>query len=98
MADRLAWFIGSGFGSGLSPVAPGTAGSLVAAAILYLLSFVLPGMPGGWERTAVLAAMSVIGLAVGVWATGRMSTPEDPDPGTAVWDEFVGLWLTCGWR
>ena len=95
MADRLAWFIGSGFGSGLSPIAPGTAGSLVAAVILYLLSFILPGAPGGWERTGILAAMSITGLAVGVWATGRMSTPENPDPGSATWDEFVGMWLTC---
>lgn len=95
MADRLAWLIGSGFGSGLSPVAPGTAGSLVAAIILYLLSFVLPGTPGGWEWTATLATMPTVGLAVGVWATGRMSTPENPDPGSAVWDEFVGMWLTC---
>ena len=95
MADRLAWFIGSGFGSGLSPVAPGTAGSLVAAVILYLLSFVLPGTPGGWERTGIVAGMSIAGLVVGVWATGRMSTPENPDPGSATWDEFVGMWLTC---
>ncbi len=95
MADRVAWLIGSGFGSGLSPLAPGTAGSLVAAAILFLLSFFLPGMPSGWERMAILAAMSIIGLAVGVWATGRMSTPENPDPRSATWDEFVGMWLTC---
>ena len=39
--------------------------------------------------------MSAAGLVVGVWATGRMSTPENPDPGSATWDEFVGMWLTC---
>ena len=32
---RLAWLIGSGFGSGLFPVAPATAGSLVALAIYW---------------------------------------------------------------
>ena len=95
MADRLAWLIGSGFGSGLSPVAPGTVGSLVAAAILYLLSFALPDSPFSFPRIAAVSAMSIIGLAVGVWATGRMSTPENPDPGSATWDEFVGMWLTC---
>ena len=93
--DRIAWFIGSGFGCGLSPLAPGSVGSLAAAIILYLLSFAMPGMPGGWERTVILAAMSGVGLAVGVWATGRMSTAENPDPGSATWDEFVGMWLTC---
>ena len=93
--DRIAWFIGSGFGCGLSPLAPGSVGSLAAAIILYLLSFAMPGMPGGWERTIILTAMSVLGLVVGVWATGRMSTPENPDPGSATWDEFVGMWLAC---
>ena len=33
----LAWVIATGFGTGLSPVAPGTVGSL-AAAVLYYLS------------------------------------------------------------
>lgn len=94
-SGRLAWFIGSGFGCGLSPLAPGSVGSLAAAIILYLLSFAMPGIPGGWERAIILAAMSLAGLAVGVWATGRMSTPENPDPGSATWDEFVGMWLTC---
>lgn len=94
-AHRLAWLIGAGFGSGLSPVAPGTAGSLAAAAVLYLLSFALPDSAFSITRVAVVAAMSLAGLAVGVWATGRMSTRENPDPGSAVWDEFVGMWLTC---
>ena len=94
-SGRLAWFIGSGFGCGLSPLAPGSVGSLAAVIILYLLSFAMPGPPGGWERMAILAAMSVAGLAMGVWATGRMSTLENPDPGSATWDEFVGMWLTC---
>ena len=91
-ADRLAWFIGSGFGCGLSPLAPGSVGSLAAAVILYLLSFVLPG---GWQGTMAIALLAAAGLALGTWATGRMSTPENPDPGSATWDEFVGMWLTC---
>ena len=42
-----------------------------------------------------IVVLSAAGLALGVWATGRMSTPENPDPGSATWDEFVGMWLTC---
>ena len=91
-ADRFAWFIGSGFGCGLSPLAPGSVGSLAAAVILYLLSFVLPG---DWQGTMAIALLAAAGLALGIWATGRMSTPENPDPGSATWDEFVGMWLTC---
>ena len=94
-SDRLAWFIGSGCGSGLSPLAPGSAGSLVAAALLYAMSFAIPSGWGAWPGMLGIGLLSVGGLAVGVWATGRMSTPNNPDPGSATWDEFVGMWLTC---
>lgn len=92
--DRLAWAIGSGFGSGFFPIAPGTVGSAAAAVIYVAIMLLLP--PGwGWlERLGLTLAMSGAGFAVGVWATGRMSTDQDPDPGAAVWDEFVGMWLT----
>lgn len=93
--DRIAWFIGSGFGCGLSPLAPGSVGSLAAAVILYLLSFAIPNGWYSWPGSATIVLLSAGGLAVGVWATGRMSTPENPDPGSATWDEFVGMWLTC---
>ena len=95
-ADRLAWFIGSGFGSGLSPLAPGTAGA-AAAAGLYCVLMVLLDL--AWPhsvapRLIALTVMILGGTAVGVWATGRMSTAENPDPGSAVWDEFVGMWIS----
>lgn len=94
--DRLAWLIGSGFGSGLSPLAPGTAGAGAAAVIYCALMFLIPsGEPFSTViRLLVLAFLILGGTAVGVWATGRMSTEANPDPGTAVWDEFVGMWIT----
>lgn len=94
--DRLAWAIGTGFGSGFSPLAPGTAGAAAAAGIYCILMALFPGESSFWTliRLLVLAVMIVSGIAVGVWATGRMSTDADPDPGSAVWDEFVGMWIT----
>ena len=47
LADQAAWVIGSGFGAGFSPIAPGTVGSLAAAAILYGLSSLLSFGPRG---------------------------------------------------
>ncbi len=85
--DRLAWLVGTGFGSGLSPVAPGTAGSLVALAI-YLLLPISGDSP--WFYLLIL-----IGFPLGIWATGRLVTEEEKDPSRAVWDEFIGLWVTC---
>ncbi len=39
--------------------------------------------------------MILIGFPLGIWATGRLVTEEEKDPGRAVWDEFIGLWVTC---
>ena len=94
--DRLAWFIGSGFGAGFSPLAPGTAGSAAAGAIFYVFTVVLTELRLGAELLVVVCLLAIaVGLPVGVWSTGRMSTEAQPDPGAAVWDEFVGMWITC---
>lgn len=88
--DRLAWFVGSGFGSGFFPFAPGTVGSAVAIIWAHLVFLLLPGLGG----TLILTAAALAAFALGVWATGRMATAEDPDPGTAALDEVVGMWIT----
>ena len=84
---RLAWFIGAGFGSGLFPVAPATAGSLVAL-VIYWWAPLTGDSPG-------LFVLIGAGFLLGLWATGRMSTEANPDPKQAVWDEFIGMWATC---
>ncbi len=75
-----------GFGAGLSPKAPGTAGTAVAV-IIYLL---LPGM-----SPLIYAALLLISFLFGIWLCGK--TAEDlgvHDHGGIVWDEFVGYWIT----
>lgn len=79
-------FLAFGFGSGLSPKAPGTAGTVVAL-IIYLL---LPRM-----EPLFFAAMIVLSFLFGIWLCGK--TAEDlgvHDHGGIVWDEFVGYWIT----
>ncbi len=78
----LARAIASGLGSGYSPVAPGTAGSLVAVAFGALL---LLGPP--W---ALLLAIG-LATALGLWAIDRAGGSEDP--GWVVIDEFAGQWI-----
>ena len=87
LLNKLGWFIGTGFGSGLSPVAPGTAGSLVALVIYYFLPLS--------SDSIEFYSMIFVGSLLGVWATGTLISEADEDPGKAVWDEFVGLWITC---
>ena len=75
-----------GLGSGLSPRAPGTCGTLVAVP-LYLL---LVQLPLTYYLVAVLLA-----FIVGVYLCGYTSAALGVhDHGGIVWDEFVGFWIT----
>lgn len=84
LAHPAGW-IASGFGSGLSPLAPGTAGSL--AALLPWLA--LRDLPWPWYALVVIAAFA-LGIRACDWA---VRTLRIDDPGAVVWDEFVGQWL-----
>ncbi len=74
-----------GFGSGLSPKAPGTAGSLVALLFMPWLSLL-----SGWAYGGMLVL--AFGLGVGICAHADRHIAGHDHPGI-VWDEFVGLWL-----
>lgn len=94
LVSKPVHFLAFGFGSGLSPKAPGTMGTL-AAVPLYLLLAKLPLIP----YLLVVAAT----LAVGVYLCDKTSKDMGvhDHPGI-VWDEFVGYWITmiaapAGW-
>lgn len=80
-----AGWIACGFGTGLSPVAPGTVGS--AAALLPYLW--LRELPLGVYLGVVLAVF-VLGVLVSHILCRRCAVE---DPGFIVIDEFVGQWL-----
>jgi phosphatidylglycerophosphatase A len=88
-------FLAFGFGSGLSPKAPGTMGTL-AAIPLYLLLVQLPLW--GYVLASLLVAVA------GVWICGESSRRLGVhDHGGIVWDEFSGYLLTMlaapqGWQ
>jgi phosphatidylglycerophosphatase A len=77
-----------GFGSGLSPVAPGTAGTLAGWAMYWLIAHFLAPSPPVW------AAILVVGFFVGWWAC--MHTAREmavSDPSAVVWDEIIAFWI-----
>ena len=81
----LATLIAAGCGSGLSPVAPGTAGSVVAVAVLAFLL----GMPLVWHWCAWLGL-----LGVAVWSAKRAGEAWGViDHPAIVIDEVAGVWL-----
>jgi phosphatidylglycerophosphatase A len=79
------------FGLGLSPWAPGTAGSLLVP--LFLLPAIYFGMPILWVTILLLLL-----LAYGCWATlafaDKLMVEVGHDPGMIVSDEVAGQALT----
>ena len=77
------------YGAGLSPVGPGTAGSLVAA----ILAFGILQLPYGW---AILAAGAVLFTYLGTKSSTRYMRDHNTahDPSEIVVDELAGQWLT----
>jgi phosphatidylglycerophosphatase A len=86
MLGHPARWMALGFGSGLSPKAPGTVGTLWAWAAFLVIN--------PWLNDIQWAALLLASTLVGWWActlTARhMATP---DPGAIVWDEVVAFWL-----
>jgi phosphatidylglycerophosphatase A len=80
-----AGWLACGFGSGLTPVAQGTFGSL--AALLPWLLLRQLSLP-------IYIAVLLVGFIVGVWAcnvAGRALGVADHR--SVVWDEFIGQWI-----
>lgn len=81
-----AHFIALGFGSGLSPWAPGTVGSLLAWALYPLM------------RTPVSEGVFLL-LLVSLFLAGILACERTAkalgsgDPGAVVWDEMLAVWL-----
>lgn len=78
-------FLAFGFGTGLSPKAPGTVGTL-AAIPLYLL---IAGLP-----LLAYAGVVLVAFLVGIYLCDRTSKDMGVhDHGGIVWDEIVGYWI-----
>jgi phosphatidylglycerophosphatase A len=85
-----AHWLALGFGSGLSPRAPGTVGTLWGWLSFLVLDHWLRGSLGGWSWALLITA----GLGVGLWAcTLTAQHMGVADPGAIVWDEIIAIWL-----
>jgi phosphatidylglycerophosphatase A len=90
MRSHVAHIIAQGFGSGLSPIVPGTVGTLFAWLSFNVLSAHWPELftPLHW------AVIIALGFLLGIWACEK--TGRDlgiADHGSMVWDEIVAFWL-----
>lgn len=90
MLSHPAHVLAQGFGSGLSPVMPGTVGTLFAWLSFDVLTMRWPQAftPLNW------AWIITVGFLVGMWACYK--TGRDlgiADHGSMVWDEIIAFWL-----
>ena len=90
MLSHPAHWIAQGWGSGLSPVMPGTSGTLFA----WLSFNVLSARWSEWLTPTHWALVIGIAFIVGTWACDR--TGRDlgvADHGSMVIDEIVAFWI-----
>jgi phosphatidylglycerophosphatase A len=88
MKIKAANLLSTWFGCGYAPVAPGTAGSLAAIALAWLLV-----RYAGWQPLW-FAALAVAATAPSIWAAGvTAQSLNQKDPGLVVVDEVLGQWI-----
>lgn len=86
MLGHPARAIALGLGSGLSPVAPGTVGTLWS----WVSFLVLEPFLDDAQWLLLIAA----GIALGIWACTRTARElRLADPSCIVWDEIVAFWI-----
>ena len=86
-ARPLSWYIATWFGSGLSPVVSGTAGSLAALPFAYAIQ---------WQLGSVALGIAAIAIFfIGWWASIQYLAVNtgSKDPKEIVVDEVAGQWL-----
>ena len=85
LAHPLHW-IALGFGSGLSPKAPGTVGTLWAWVAYLVLQL--------WLTPQAIGIVIALSIPLGWWAcTASARHMGVADPGSIVWDEVVAFWI-----
>jgi phosphatidylglycerophosphatase A len=82
---RLAWVLATWFGCGLSPIAPGTVGTLGALPLYFAVRAHGP---------AAVLALGIVVTLVGIWASNVVVRETgEKDPQRIVIDEAAGVLL-----
>ena len=93
---KLYKTIASGLGSGYSPIAPGTAGSIVGVVLLYLFNWILIYKGFGKEAVCVLNLTAIVlSVFIGVAAIKKVHAIWPHDAPSIVIDEIAGVWITA---
>ena len=86
LKHRLAFVFATGFGSGYSPSAPGTAGSAVGLLFVWMMSRL--SLPG---QIVAVVAVTLLAMAAADIVAHSLNLK---DPGVIVADEIAGMMVT----
>ena len=86
-------------GAGYAPVAPGTAGAILASAVAFFMQSYF-----SYEKFNILLLIFIaVFTFLGIVAANKLQNEWGKDPGKIVVDELVGQWITFlfipfGWK
>ncbi|MFT4666077.1 MAG: phosphatidylglycerophosphatase A [Polaribacter sp.] len=89
LKKNTAKAIGTSFGFGFLPLAPGTFGTIFGILVYYALYFWQPELINWW-----LIGLSIVFTALGTWSCKVLEKDWGHDPSRVVMDESVGVWIT----
>lgn len=86
---NLAKAIGTSFGFGFIPWAPGTWGAVFGVGVYYFLYQCCPD-----QINFYMAGLAIVFTAIGTWCCEILEDEWGEDPSKIVMDESVGIWIT----
>jgi len=84
--------IATGFGSGYSPIAPGTAGALLACIGLGAYVYYIGGTDSVNFQIGFILTTLILTI-IGAFVTKKLQSEWGEDPSKVVIDEVIGVWI-----
>jgi phosphatidylglycerophosphatase A len=91
--SRIALIIGTGLGTGYSPVAPGTVGTIASVAVWLIVATFFPSIGFALEAI-VLIIVTVISIVITNICLTEGPLANKKDPQQIVIDEWAGLFIS----
>lgn len=91
----LSKVIATGLGTGLSPKAPGTVGSLLGIILLYIYNYLLNDMQLSFRTILLFNVLFLfLSIFIGIWSIGKVQKEWEHDASKIVIDEIAGIAIT----
>ena len=88
--------IATALGAGYSPLAPGTAGSIIGIGLLFFTNWLFIDLGVGQPAVLFSNLTLIIGLLfLGVYSIKKLQTIWEHDASKIVIDEVVGVWIAA---